>query len=71
METELRALRAELIELREQLDERKWIERAKGILMKERDLSEAAAYALLRNAAMNAGRRIIDIARSVVTAASL
>ena len=64
-------LRDELERANKQLEERKLIERAKGILMKERDLTESAAYALLRSAAMNENRRIIDVARSVVSTIGL
>lgn len=64
-------LRDELERANQQLEERKLVERAKGILMKERRLNESDAYALLRNAAMNENRRIVDIARSVVSAARL
>jgi response regulator NasT len=64
-------LRDELERTRAALDERKLIERAKGILMKERRMSEEAAYALLRKAAMNENRRISEVAQSVVTAARL
>ena len=58
-------------EPRAALDERKLVERAKGILMKERSISEEAAYVLLRKAAMNENRRIVDVAQSLVTAARL
>ena len=64
-------LREELDRARQALDERKVIERAKGILMKERGLNEEAAYALLRKAAMSDNRRVIDIAQAVITAAGL
>ncbi len=64
-------LRDELERANQQLEERKLVERAKGILMKERRLNESDAYALLRNAAMNENRRIVDVARSVVSAARL
>ena len=64
-------LRDELERTRAALDERKLVERAKGILMKERGMSEEAAYALLRRAAMNENRRISEVAQSVVTAARL
>jgi response regulator NasT len=64
-------LRDELERANQQLEERKLIERAKGILMKERDLSESDAYALLRTAAMNENRRVVDVARSVVSAVGL
>ena len=64
-------LREELDRARAALDERKVVERAKGILMKEKGMTEEAAYALLRKAAMNENRRILDVAQSVVTAARL
>lgn len=64
-------LTRELEEARSALEERKIVDQAKGILMKTRGLSEADAYALLRSTAMNQNRRIIDIAQSLVTAASL
>ena len=61
----------ELQRAKQELEERKLIERAKGILMKERGLSEEAAYGLLRKAAMNENRRLAEVAQSVVTAARL
>ena len=64
-------LQEELARARQALDERKLIERAKGILMKERGLSEDGAYALLRKTAMNENRRLTEVAQSVVTAARL
>ena len=64
-------LREELDRTKQALDERKIIERAKGILMQERRLSEEQAYALLRKAAMNENRRVMEVAQSVVTAAGL
>ena len=64
-------LRDELDRARQALDERKVVERAKGILMQQRGMSEESAYALLRKAAMNENRRISEVAQSVVTAAGL
>jgi response regulator NasT len=64
-------LRDELDKARAALDERKLIERAKGILMQERGMSEEAAYTLLRKAAMNENRRISEVAQSVLTASRL
>jgi response regulator NasT len=61
----------ELEEARSELENRKVIDRAKGLLMKSRGLSEEAAYALLRKTAMNQNRKISDIAQSLITAASL
>jgi two-component system, response regulator / RNA-binding antiterminator len=64
-------LQEELTSARQALDERKLIERAKGILVKECGVSEEAAYAMLRKTAMNENRRLGEVARSVVTAARL
>src|ERR1700757_705933 len=64
-------LQAELESTKTALEERKVIDRAKGILMKARILSEEEAYALLRRTAMNENRKIAEIAQSVVTAAEL
>jgi len=64
-------LRAELEETKSALKERKLIEKAKGILMKNRGLDEEAAYALLRRTAMSKGKRIGDVAESLVSAIDL
>jgi response regulator NasT len=64
-------LQRELADARSALEERKVIDRAKGILMKMRGLSEEDAFALLRQTAMNEKKKIADIAQSVVTAAGL
>lgn len=64
-------LREELEQTRTELEERKTIDRAKGILMKLKGLDEPQAYALLRRTAMNEKRRLVDIAQSVITAAEL
>jgi two-component system, response regulator / RNA-binding antiterminator len=64
-------LRDELERAKAALDARKVVERAKGILMKERNMTEEAAYALLRRAAMNENRRIAEVAQSVLMASRL
>jgi Response regulator with putative antiterminator output domain len=64
-------LTRELEEARSELADRKLVERAKGILMKSRGMTEEAAYALLRKTAMNQNRKIAEIAQSLVTAAGL
>ena len=64
-------LQDELDRTRSALEERKVIDRAKGILMKARNLSEDAAYVLLRKTAMNENKKIAEVAQSVVTAAEL
>lgn len=64
-------LTRELEEARSELEDRKVIDKAKGILMKTRGLSEDEAYKLLRTTAMNQNRRMVDIAQSLITAADL
>jgi response regulator NasT len=64
-------LTRELEQARDELENRKLVERAKGILMKSRNLSEEDAYALLRKTAMSGNRKIVDVANSLVVAAGL
>jgi response regulator NasT len=64
-------LQAELDKTKTALEERKVIDRAKGILMKVKKISEEEAYALLRRTAMNENRKIAEVAQSVVTAAEM
>jgi response regulator NasT len=64
-------LSRELEEARGELENRKLIDRAKGLVMRARGLSEKEAYALLRRTAMEQNRKIVEIAQSLITAASL
>jgi response regulator NasT len=64
-------LQNDLAEARGQLAEREMVDSAKRILMQTRRLSEPEAYAELRKAAMNQGKRIADMAEAVVTAHKL
>ncbi|WP_417832290.1 ANTAR domain-containing response regulator [Terasakiella sp.] len=64
-------LHKELAEAKNALQDRKVLERAKGILMTQRGIGEAEAYALLRKTAMNKGQKISDIASSIVTASEI
>ncbi|RCW79089.1 ANTAR domain-containing response regulator [Phyllobacterium bourgognense] len=64
-------LQQELADAKSALEERKIIDRAKGILMKSRKLTEDEAYALLRQTAMNEKKKLADIAQSVVMAAAI
>jgi response regulator NasT len=64
-------LQTELHHAKSALEDRKLIDQAKGILMKQRSLSEEDAYVLLRRTAMNQNRKIADLARSLVESAAL
>jgi len=65
------ALLAELDNARGELQERKLIDRAKGLLMQRQGLSEPEAYARLRKAAMNKGVKLADIAQQMIDMAEL
>jgi response regulator NasT len=67
----LQKMRMELVETRRALEERKVIDRAKGILMRARGIGEEEAYALLRKTAMDQGRKLADVAQALVMTADL
>lgn len=64
-------LQAELERAKDALEARKTIDRAKGILMQAKGLTEEQAYAALRKTAMNEKRKIAEVAQAVVTASEL
>lgn len=66
-----RRLRDELDQTKQQLEDRKVIDRAKGVVMKLRRVSEEDAYRLLRETAMSQNQRVAEVARSVLAAAKL
>jgi response regulator NasT len=64
-------LREELAQAQSQLADRKAIDQAKALVMKAKNIPEDQAYAMMRKVAMNEGKKIADIARSILTAAEL
>ncbi len=64
-------LQSELDEARNALADRKSVDAAKALLMKKRGMDEPAAYAALRKAAMDSGRRMADVADALLTADKL
>jgi response regulator NasT len=64
-------LQDELERTKSALEDRKVIDRAKGILMKLKGLTEDEAYVLLRSTAMREKKKIGEIAQSIVTASEL
>ena len=60
------ALRAELADARTELQDRKTIDRAKGVLMQRQGLSEQAAYEKLRKTAMDKGLKLGEVARRML-----
>jgi len=67
----LQTMASELDTARASLNERKLIERAKGLLMAHRHLSEAEAHKTMRQMAMNQGRRLVDVAEAVLAMADV
>lgn len=65
------ALSLELGQARTRLADTRDIEKAKGLLMKRKNLDEAAAYGMLRRMAMNRKQRIGDFARALVNASDV
>jgi two-component system, response regulator / RNA-binding antiterminator len=63
---EYQALRRELQETRTQLADRKQIDRAKGLLMKHRDMDEEQAYRAMRKMAMDRGQRLAEVANNII-----
>lgn len=68
---EFKHLRSELALAKSKLDERKVVERAKGLLMKQRIVDEDEAYALLRNMAMKKNMKIADLSSQLIEAAKM
>ena len=68
---EFKNLRAALNEANTKLSERKVIERAKGLIMKQRKIDEDEAYTLLRNMAMQKHIRICKLSEQIIEAAQL
>ncbi len=66
-----RELRGQLEMAQAQLSERKWVDKAKGLLMDEIGLSEEQAFAHLRKLAMDRGQRLAEVAQRVVQARDL
>jgi len=63
---ELRSAREEVAEVRQQLENRKAIERAKGILMRRTGLSEQEAYRILQRTSQDRSVPMVDVAREVL-----
>ena len=68
---ETERLRQELQDTRAILAERKAVERAKGILMKQRGFDEPQAYHALRKMAMDKNLKIGQVAENVIAVAEL
>ena len=68
---EQQSLHKELQDTKNALEARKLIDRAKGIIMKQKSLSEDEAYKAMRKLAMNHNRRIGEIAEQIIAASEV
>ena len=68
---EFKELKAELLDANNKLAERKIIDRAKGLVMKQRGMSEDEAYSTLRSMAMQKNMRIATLSEQIIEAAKL
>src|SRR5262249_52503273 len=68
---QFQALRQEASDLRQALDDRKTIERAKGILMKRGNMDEQDAFRGLQKMASEKSRKLVDIAHMILTTEEL
>jgi len=65
------ALRHQLAEARSELQDRKVIDRAKGLLMARQGLTEPQAYDKLRRTAMDKGLKVVEVAQRILDVADL
>ena len=68
---ELQAIKNELEKTRSSLEERKVIEKAKGILMKRRTIDEDAAFRMMRKMAMDKNLKLADVAKNIINVDNL
>lgn len=65
---EFLALRQETADLRQALEDRKVIERAKGIIMRRGKLDEPEAFRRLQQLASDRSRKLVEIAQMILVA---
>jgi response regulator NasT len=68
---EYQALRKELKQTRDQLADRKIIDKAKGLLMKTKGLDEEQAYHAMRKMAMDQSKPLVDVAQNILSVMEL
>lgn len=62
-------LRMQVADLGDKLEERKWLDKAKGVLMRSQKVSEDEAFRMLRSASMQGNRKVGQVSRQVIDAA--
>ena len=68
---EFQALKSELEKTRNQLADRKILDEAKSLLMKQKNMTEEEAYHAIRKMAMERSQRMVDLARNIISVMNL
>ncbi|MFK4753329.1 MULTISPECIES: ANTAR domain-containing response regulator [Oceanospirillaceae] len=68
---EFQALRGELEKTKNQLADRRLLDEAKSLLMKQKNMSEEEAYHAMRKMAMDRGQRMVDVAKNIISVMNL
>ncbi|MDO6683501.1 MULTISPECIES: ANTAR domain-containing response regulator [unclassified Oceanobacter] len=68
---EFQALRGELEKTKNQLADRRLLDEAKALLMKQKNMSEEEAYHAMRKMAMDRGQRMVDVAKNIISVMNL
>lgn len=63
------ALRAQVLDVTSRLEERKMVDRAKGILMRARGVTDDDAFQMLRTASMQSNQRLGQVSRHIIHSA--
>ena len=66
--THMQSVNSELEQIKKKLSERKLIERAKGIVMRQKNYTEEQAYREIRKSAMNQGKSMVELASRIIAA---
>ncbi|EPP5331245.1 ANTAR domain-containing response regulator [Vibrio harveyi] len=65
--TKFESMQSEIASLTHKIEERKLVEKAKGLLMKMHCVDEEQAYKALRNSAMQSSQTLAQVAKNLIT----
>lgn len=68
---EFKALKMEVVDLKQTIETRKYVERAKGVLMKRLNISEDEAFRLMQSQSQKENKKLKDIAEIIITASNM
>lgn len=68
---EFKALKMEVVDLKQTIETRKYVEKAKGILMKRLNITEDEAFKLMQSQSQKENKKLKDIAEIIITASNM